>query len=146
MRHFALLLTLLTTTACQEKHATLDIASAKAKSALALSALECSYLAGSQADASRLFNVGVSAGREFLHFADSNASGYQSIASQIDPIWPQVAARPSADFKLGEINAATINRVRNYRGGSNERNWNDHRNALFNEKNCAFLGTTPPKA
>ncbi len=135
---------ILATAACEQKPKVIDIPSAKAKSALALSAFECSHLASNQRDSSRLFNVGLLNGREFLTFADNNVTGYKSIETQIDPVWVSVAHRPSADFKLGEINAATINRVFSYRGRWDDHAWQQRREELFAERNCAFLGMEKP--
>lgn len=131
---------LLATAACDQKADIVDIPTAKAKSALALSAFECSHLAANDRDASRLFNVGLLNGREFLRFADNNATGYKSIETEIDPIWSTGGNRPSADFKLGEINAASLSRVLTYRGRWNDDAWSARRDALFAERNCGFLG------
>lgn len=140
-----LLVSVLALGACDQKHDTIDIASAQAKSALALSAFECSHLAANKSDASRLFSVAVLNGREFLDFAEHNTSGFKSIETQIDPIWSTVADRPSPDFKLGEINAATIGRVFSYRGRWNDSEWTSRRDAMFAERNCAFLGQDKKK-
>ena len=140
-----LLVSVLALGACEQKHDTVDIPTAQAKSALALSAFECSHLAATKSDASRLFSVAVLNGREFLDFAEHNSSGFKSIEMQIDPIWSAVADRPSPDFKLGEINAATIGRVFSYRGRWNDSEWPSRRDAMFAERNCAFLGQDKKK-
>ena len=133
--------------ACDRKnHSDIDIPTAKTRAALALSAFECSHLATAQADTSRLFNLGLQAGREFLDFADNNQSGYQSISNQIDPVWTRVEARPSVDFKLGELHAYTIARAIEWRGRYNDSNWEGRRQQLYVEKNCQFLAIPVAKS
>jgi|GEM_PF-3993696 len=132
--------------ACDRKnHADIDIPTAKTRAALALSAFECSHLATAQADTSRLFNLGVQAGRDFLEFADKNQSGYQSISSQIDPVWTRVEARPSVDFKLGELHAYTIARAIEWRGRYSDSSWEGRRQQLYVERNCQFLAIPAEK-
>jgi len=132
--------------ACDRKnHADIDIPTAKTRAALALSAFECSHLATAQADTSRLFNLGVQAGRDFLAFADKNQSGYQSISSQIDPVWTRVEARPSVDFKLGELHAYTIARAIEWRGRYSDSSWEGRRQQLYVERNCQFLAIPAEK-
>lgn len=132
--------------ACDRKnHADIDIPTAKTRAALALSAFQCSHLATAQADTSRLFNLGVQAGRDFLEFADKNQSGYQSISSQIDPVWTRVEARPSVDFKLGELHAYTIARAIEWRGRYSDSSWEGRRQQLYVEKNCQFLAIPAEK-
>ncbi len=132
--------------ACDRKnHADIDIPTAQTRAALALSAFECSHLASAQADTSRLFNLGLQAGRDFLTFSDSNQSGYQSIRNQVDPIWMRIEARPSVDFKLGELHAYTIARAIEWRGRYGERDWDQRRQQLYVEKNCQFLALPAQK-
>lgn len=140
-----LLASVLALGACDKKNDTIDIPTARSRSALSLSAFECSHLASSKSDASRLFSVAVLNGREFLDFAEHNSSGFKSIEPQIDPIWSAVADRPSPDFKLGEINAASIDRVLSYRGRWHDSEWPSRRDAMFAERNCAFLGQDKKK-
>ena len=133
--------------ACDRKnHADIDIATAKTRATLALSAFECSHLATAQADTSRLFNLGVQAGRDFLDFADKNQSGYQSISNQIDPVWTRIEARPSVDFKLGELHAYTIARALEWRGRYGDNDWEPRRQQLYVDKNCQFLVLPAQKA
>jgi hypothetical protein len=126
--------------------ADIDIPTAQTRAALALSAFECSHLATTQADTSRLFALGVQAGRDFLEFADKNANGYRSIAPQVDPAWRQVEDRPSVDFKLGELHAITVARAIGWRRGASDNAWEARREALYREKNCQFLALPPAKA
>lgn len=142
MRHLVLFVVILAGTACAEKKSDLTIPAAKVRAALALSAFECSALAGQPAESTRLFNAGLLAGRDFLKFADSNNNGFNSISSQIDPMWGLVAERPSADFKLGEIYAAMRNRIDAERRGD-ERDWQSKRDQWYTEKNCAFVASEP---
>ena len=144
MRYLILVAAILATAACKDKHDEIGIPDAKVKAALALSAFECSNLAPNKAESARLFNVGITAGRQFLNFAEADTNGYKSIASQIDPIWTADGPRPSADFVLGEIHAAALGKVYEYRGRWDEHGWEPKRAALYAEKNCAFLGNTPP--
>ena len=141
------LLATLSLGACDRKNqADIDIPTAKTRAALALSAFECSHLATAQADTSRLFNLGVQAGRDFLDFGDKNQSGYQSIRNDIDPVWTRVEARPSVDFKLGELHAYTIARAIEWRGRYNDSNWEGRRQQLYVEKNCQFLAIPAGKS
>ena len=142
---FALLATLSLGACDRKNHADIDIPTAKTRAALALSAFECSHLATAQADTSRLFNLGVQAGRDFLEFADKNQSGYQSLGSQIDPVWTRVEARPSVDFKLGELHAYTIARAIEWRGRYSDSSWEGRRQQLYVEKNCQFLAIPAEK-
>ena len=139
MRYFLLVAAALLTTACQERKSSLDINSAKLRSNLALSAFECSHVAPNPAEASRLFNLGVLAGRDFLEFATGNQSGFKSIASQIDPVWTRNGNRPSADFHLGEIHAASVGRAYADRGRMDDRDWEVRRNEIYAQRNCPFL-------
>jgi hypothetical protein len=145
MRPLILLVAVLACSACQEKKSDLSIPDAKVRAALALSAFECSALAPAPADASRLFNVGLLAGRDFLGFADANANGYKSLGADIDPLWNAVADRPSADFKLGEMYAAIRHRVDAERIRYSDSRWDAQRNEWYTQKNCAFVGTEPAK-
>lgn len=143
MRTLILLAAVVAATACQKENSDIDIPTAQTRAALALSAFDCSHLAAEQADASRLFAVGLAAGRDFLTFSEQNPTGYRSIAGQVDPIWESVAARPSVDFKLGEIHAASSARARAYRGRWNDDEWARRRDELYQQKNCAFVGSPP---
>jgi hypothetical protein len=144
----AIALVVAATPACDRNgsKADIDIPTAQTRAALALSAFECSHLATSQADHSRLFNVGVQAGRDFLQFAEKNANGYRSLAPQVDPAWVQVEDRPSVDFKLGELHAITVARAIGWRRGLGDNAWEARREALYREKNCQFLALPPAKA
>ena len=145
MRALILLAAVLACTGCQQKQSDLTIPDAKVRAALALSAFECSALATVPADSSRLFNAGLLAGRDFLHFADSNDSGYKSIVPQIDPLWNAVADRPTADFKLGEMYAAIRHRVDAERVRFSDSNWDAQRGEWYAQKNCAFVGNEQVK-
>ena len=125
--------------------ADIDIPTAQTRAALAMSAFECSHLATAQADTSRLFNLGVQAGRDFLEFADKNATGYRSLAPQVDPAWVAVESRPSVDFKLGELYAITQARALEWRRGASDSAWELRRDALYREKNCQFLAIPAKK-
>ena len=135
----------LATTACQKKTADIDIPTARTRAALALTAFECSHLAPAQAETSRLFNLGVSAGRDFLGFAEANPNGYQSIQAQVDPVWHAVQARPSVDFRLGELYALSTMKVAAQRERWPSGVWEEKRQALYAERNCAFIVAPPPK-
>ena len=128
-------------TGCDRKGARsdIDIPTAQTRAALALSAFECSHLATTQADTSRLFNVGLESGRDFLRFAEANANGYRSIVPQVDPAWVRVESRPTVDFKLGELHAITVARALSWRRGLGDSAWEARREALYREKNCQFL-------
>lgn len=146
MRHLIVLACCcLATTACQKKTADIDIPTARTRAALALSAFECSHLAAAQAESSRLFNVGVGAGRDFLGFAAANANGYKSIEAEIDPVWRAVRARPSVDFRLGELYALSTMKIATQRERSSPGAWEARREALYREQNCAFIVAAPPK-
>jgi hypothetical protein len=127
--------------ACDRKDgkSDIDIPTAQTRAALSLSAFECSHLATTQADTSRLFNVGLQAGRDFLGFAETNANGYRSLVPQLDPAWVQVENRPSVDFKLGELHAITVARAMAWRRGLRDSAWEARRETLYQEKNCQFL-------
>ena len=133
--------------ACDRKggESDIDIPTAQTRAALSLSAFECSHLATSQADTSRLFNVGLESGRDFLRFADGNVNGYRSLAPQVDPAWVQVENRPSVDFKLGELHAITVARAMAWRRGLGDNAWEARREALYREKNCQFLALPAAK-
>jgi len=117
----------------------IDIPTAQTRAALALSAFECSHLATTQADTSRLFNVGLESGRDFLRFAETNANGYRSLVPQLDPAWVRVENRPSVDFKLGELHAITVARAMSWRRGLGDSAWEARRETLYEGKNCQFL-------
>lgn len=144
MRYVILAAAVLGVTACQQK-ADIDIPTARTRAALTLTAFECSQLAPSPADSSRLFNVGLDAGRDFLAFAEKNNSGYRSLAPTIDPDWTSSEARPSADFKLGELYAASRMRVDEMRGRWNDRDWQERRTSMYQQRNCAFIGVPAKK-
>ena len=123
----------------------IDIPTAQTRAALSLSAFECSHLANAQADTSRLFNVGLEAGRDFLRFAESNVNGYRSLAPQVDPAWTRVENRPTVDFKLGELHAITVARAMAWRRGLGDAGWESRRTTLYREKNCQFLALPAAK-
>lgn len=135
----------LAATACQKKTAEIDIPTARSRAALALSAFECSHLAPAQAETSRLFNLGLSSGREFLAFAEANPNGYTSIQPEIDPVWRAVEARPGIDFKLGEIYALSTMKMAGARGRFDDAAWQERRAALYQQRNCAFVVAPTPK-
>lgn len=144
MRYLILVAAVLGVTACQQK-ADIDIPTARTRAALTLTAFECSQLAPSPADSSRLFNVGLDAGRDFLAFQEKNSSGYRSLAPSLDPAWSSTEARPSADFRLGELYSASSLRVDEMRGRWNDREWQERRTALYEQRNCAFIGVPAKK-
>jgi hypothetical protein len=123
----------------------ISIPEAKNRAALSLGAFECSHLATEQADTSRLFNIGVRAGRDFLGFAEQNRNGYRSIAGELDPAWTRIESRPSVDFKLGELHAITIARALSWRGRWSDAAWERRRADLYRERNCALLVLPPAK-
>ena len=129
----------LAATACQKKTADIDIATARTRAALALSAFECSHLAPSPAEGSRLFNLGVGAGRDFLRFSEANVNGYKSIQNEIDPVWQAVRSRPSADFRLGELYALSTMKMAALRERSSAGVWEARRETLYRDRNCAFI-------
>ena len=132
--------------ACErESKSDISIPEARNRAALALGAFECSHLATEQADTSRLFNIGVRAGRDFLGFAEQNPNGYRSIAGELDPAWTRIESRPSVDFKLGELHAVTIARALSWRGRWNDAAWERRRADLYRERNCALLVLPPAK-
>lgn len=134
MRPLVLLACCLAATACHQHEAEIDIPTARGRAALALSAFECSHLASEKAETSRLFNLGLGSGREFLAFADANPNGYKSIQGQIDPVWTAIESRPSVDFKLGELYTLTTMKMHAAR-----RRGDDWRQVLYQQKNCAFV-------
>lgn len=151
MRHLApalaIALVVLAAPACDRNgsKADIDIPTAQTRAALAMSAFECSHLATTQADTSRLFALGVQAGRDFLEFADKNATGYRSLVPQLDPAWVSVENRPSVDFKLGEIHAISEARALEWRRNEGDSRWQAHRDVLYREKNCQFLALPAKK-
>ena len=106
---------------------------------LALSAFECSIVATDPKEIERLFTLGLSAGRQFLQFAQSDRDTHgKALGEKIAVLW-HLKPGPTADFILGRIYDDLTREI--YKDfTSDERLWNMKKEALYRTKNCALLG------
>ena len=107
---------------------------------LALSAFECSIVSTDPKENERLFALGLSAGRQFLQFAQSVEDAHGKVLAQKIAVLWNLKPGPTPDFVLGRIyDGFTVEIYRDY-ATMDQKQFDMKRDALYRTKNCALLG------
>jgi hypothetical protein len=122
------------------------------KASFTISAFECAALGkGTAAETERLFNAGMTAGREIITFFKAATPKQLEVLSQHIPMIWGFAVGPTPDFQLGRLyQAVDTNQEDNdvmrkfidpkwHETKPDE--WDRRRKALWREKNCQHVGS-----
>jgi hypothetical protein len=107
-------------------------------SKLTLSAMECANYASDGAEAQRLANIGIAAGRQFLDaFPKLSADEQKAAGPHIALLWKGVSG-PSVDFVLGqawkEMETFAYQSL-----GDNTKAWDSAKLTKYSQKNCTLI-------
>ncbi|WP_045837033.1 hypothetical protein [Hyphomicrobium sp. 99] len=107
-------------------------------SQLTLSAMECTVFAKEDAEANRLFQIAIDAGRKFLALAPTLTPEEQKAASpQIAVLWGGLSG-PSVDFVLGEawhaMSSAAYKKL-----GDDTKRWDTEKVFKYADANCRLI-------
>lgn len=108
---------------------------------LTLSAFECSAVAPNDKEAERLFMLGLTAGREFIAYAQSHSDSYaKELHPHVAILW-NLTNGPSPDFILGQLYADRVDNIYKEKDPlSDEALWKIKKENIYRDKNCALLG------
>ncbi|WP_221192006.1 hypothetical protein [Microbulbifer rhizosphaerae] len=106
---------------------------------MTLSAFECAVVAPNDAEAERLFMLGLKVGRGFIAYVQTHQETYaKDFKPKVAILW-NMTSGPSPDFILGQIYANRADDVyENF--SSDEELWKMKKQNMYREKNCALLG------
>ena len=117
--------------------AEINLETYKKKADLTLSAFECTVLAPNDSEGERLFEIGLSAGRDFISFVNANPKHYKALMSQVAMLW-QGTSGPTPDFILGRMYAYMSNKVYDELGPDSN-TWKVKKEIRYRAKNCSLI-------
>jgi hypothetical protein len=100
--------------------------------------MECANYAKDGAEAQRLANIGIAAGRQFLDaFPKLSAEEQKAVGPHIALLWKGVSG-PSVDFVLGQA-WKEMETIAYQSLGDNTKVWDSAKLTKFSQKNCTLI-------
>jgi len=119
-------------------HTAPNIELQKKNSFLAISAFECAVVSPNDIESERLFKLGYTTGKDFLHFVQTDTNLYQkTLKSQVPMLW-NLMGGPTPDFILGLVYADRQHEIYKEFSPDNEI-WKSKKQKIYQARNCALL-------